>query len=161
MRMDRARERKLDRAGARGRRDSWAGHRRRKPGACNDGCPGAATTRFGRGACGRLAAAAPLRRNCRGIRLAHAASSGPDPAGLATLRANRFVGAARSVRIEALAHGGEQRVMTGVLSSIRQVEAVVETLRISSLIVLQDRLELVEPLGEAGLQGAARFIVVP
>src|SRR5215208_5224547 len=52
--------------------------------------------------------------------------------------------------VEDLAHGRDQRDVRRVFAAVAEVESIVEVRRIEPLIVLHDRLELVEALREPG-----------
>src|SRR5512138_2258881 len=75
-----------------------------------------------------------------------------------------IAGLAREPRrfgVEARAQGLEQRIAGRVAASVREVERVVEVGGVLALGVLQDGLELVEPLGEPSLRRGGSLVLVP
>ena len=73
----------------------------------------------------------------------------------------RRPGASLGGVVEYLSELGENGVVVGVLTPVTKVETVVEIGRVLPLGVLQDRLELVEALGETRFGRRSRLVLVP
>src|SRR5690242_18694162 len=63
--------------------------------------------------------------------------------------------------VEPRAQRLEQRVAGGIAAAVREVERIVEVGGVPALRVLQDGLELVESLGQAGLGRGGGLVLVP
>ena len=70
-------------------------------------------------------------------------------------------GAAAGGLVQPVAQRREHRVALGEPSAVTEIEVVVEVGRIHALGVLQDRLQLVEPLGEPRLGRLGGLVLVP